>query len=103
MAAFEEKQGIISVLEKKALPKVGSGFVKTRPQFADADARVNMRVAKAPLNLGYGMANQVPRLFIQGFDFNAEVLVQFDVFQSRQFSSNRTFMRVILPAVLRLA
>ncbi len=103
MATFKEKQGIVSVFEKNALPQVSSGLVETRPQFAHANARVNMRVAKAPLNLSYGMANQAPRLLVQGFDFSKEVLVQFDVFQSRQFSSNRPFMRVILPAVLRLA
>lgn len=64
MAAFEEKQGIVSVLEKKALAQVRSGFVKTRPEFAHANARMNVRVAKAPLNLSYGMANQMSRLFV---------------------------------------
>jgi hypothetical protein len=99
---LKKNRASVSVLEKEAFSQVGSGFVQSRPQFAHANARVNMRVAKAPLNLGDGMANQVPLLLIQGFDFGAEVLVQLDVFQSRQFSSNRPFMRVILPAVLRL-
>jgi len=45
----------------------------------------------------------MPQSAYSSLNFKPEVTIQFDLFQSKKPGLNRPFMRVTLPAALRLA
>ena len=64
---------------------------------------MNVRISKGFLNVSDGTADDASFFFTQTFDFAPEVIVQFDVFQSKKLGLNRPLTRVTLSSALRLA
>ena len=62
-----------------------------------------MRIAKRFLNVGNGISDDAAVLLAQSLNFNPEVLIQLDLFQSKKFGLNRPLTRVTLPCALRWA
>lgn len=58
---------------------------------------MRMRISKSFLNIGDGASYNATVFFTQSFDFKPEVIVQFDLFQSKKLGLNRPLTRVTLP------